>query len=116
LPLIFIFTLSSGFVWIFRSADLRNRLDDSVFNTVSSRTFQAVENYFNPLLELVSASVLWGRIGAIDTIGEPDDYIELLENKLESVGTISTFSMSDNKGQELVIRLENGQEKDWYTE
>ena len=114
LPLIMILVLSTSLVLIFRSADLRNRLDESVFNGVSTRTFQGVHNYFNPILDMVSSSLLWTSVGQIDSIGEPESYIELLEEKLKAIGTVSSFSLTDSAGRELVLQMPEGQESSWY--
>ncbi|HAK44802.1 MAG TPA: hypothetical protein DCO79_02620, partial [Spirochaeta sp.] len=113
LPLILILILSGGIVSMFRSADLRNKLNDSVFDYVSSRTFQVAEDYFNPLFEIVSSSVLWTNIGNIDSIGSPEDYIDLLEGRLNGLGTVSSFSISDSNNDELDLLLTGEIDDSW---
>ncbi len=93
---------------------MRDRLDNSVFDAAASRTFGAVENYFNPMLELISSAVLWGEIGEIDSIGDPEKYIQLMQARLKTIGTVSSFSMTDLKGEELVIQMPGSETPDWY--
>ncbi|MDC7227616.1 MAG: ATP-binding protein [Spirochaetales bacterium] len=114
LPLVIILILSAGFVWVYRNADLRNRLDESVFETSSSKTLIAVKDYFSPLTEFIFSSVLWGRVGEIDSVGEPEDYIELLQARFASIGTVSSFSLTDPAGRELVLKNPYG-DSDWFT-
>lgn len=93
---------------------MRSRLDNSAFDAGASRTFSAVEDYFNPLLELVSSSVLWGEIGGIESIGSPENYIELLQARFDSIGTVSSFSMSDSEGEELSLLMGEDREDSWF--
>lgn len=113
LPLLLILILSSGFVWIFQNANLRSRLDQSVFEFASGRTVLAVKDYFGPLTELISSSVLWGNIGEINSIGDPAQYIELMQTRLKSIGTVSSFSMTDSEGKELVMSYPHD-DSNWY--
>jgi len=99
---------------VIRNSTLRSVLDDSAFGNLSSRTFQAVDGYFTPLIEFIYSSTLWSRIGGIDTIGSPVDYVYFLETRLNQLGTISSFSMTDYENHELVIELSGNEDKNWY--
>ncbi len=90
-------------------------MDNSAFQDFSSRTFQAVNGYFSPLIELLYSSALWGRIGDINSLGDPQDYSNFLTKRLKQLDGISTFSLADADGRELVLNLLAEDGKSWYT-
>lgn len=102
LPLLLIIFSSALLVWIYRYSDIRQNLDENAFEGASTRTVEAVDDYFSPLIELISSSVLWGSITEIDSIGDPEEYIALLQANLRSTGSVSSFSMTDPQQNELV--------------
>jgi len=115
LPLIFTFILSAGSVELFRNVSLRSVLDNSAFKNFSSGTFQAVNGYFSPLIEFLYSSALWGRIGDVNSLGVPSEYLNFLTTRLKQLDGISTFSLSGADGNELVIDLLENGPKSWYT-
>lgn len=50
----------------------------------------------------------------MDTLGNPDDYIDLLELRLDKIGLISSFGIADKEGRELVIVLSENKDHTWY--
>jgi len=114
LPLVFTIILSAGSVELFRNVSLRTALDNSAFKNFSSRTFQAVNGYFSPLIEFFYSSALWGRIGDVNSLGEPSEYLNFLTTRLKQLNSISTFSLAAADGSELVINLLENGDKAWY--
>lgn len=73
--------------------------------SVSSQSLEAVDGYFLPLFQFMSSASLWTRIGTIDSLGEPENYVDALYHNLRSMGSVSALSMSDNSDRELVLQL-----------
>ena len=74
----------------------------------------AVDGYFTPLLEFISSSALWSRIGEIDTLGDTSAYVDFLKEQLERLGTLSSFSMTDSEANELVLYMPEDEEAEWH--
>lgn len=104
-PLILAALVSMGAFLAAGNGVVRQNLNQSAMNNVSSRLLEVVDGYFMPLFQFMSSASLWTRIGTIDSLGEPDKYIEALYHNLETMGSVSTFSMSDSQNRELVLQI-----------
>ncbi len=113
-PLLLIIVSSSLLVWIYRYSDLRQDLDENAFELASTRTVESVDDYFNPLIDIIFSSVLWGSIGEIDSIGNPEDYMDLLQTRIRSLGSVSSLSLTDADYKELVMTYPHEDSSDWY--
>ncbi len=113
LPLLLIIVSSVLLLWIYRYSNIRQDLDDNAFEMTSTRTVESVNDYFSPLIELMYSSVLWGSIGGIDSIGTPENYIELLQEKLKSTNSVASLSLTDSEQKELVLTYPFDT-TDWY--
>ncbi len=94
--------------------DIRQRLNQSAMQTLSSRFIQVVDSYFLPLFQFMSSASLWTRIGSIDSLGTPAAYVEALYKSLEPMGSVSSLSISDGKDHELVLHLLPDGGYEWY--
>ncbi len=93
---------------------VQQKLNQTAMQALSSRFLQVVDGYFLPLFQFMSSASLWTRVGTIDSLGNPEDYVEALYKNLDVMESVSTLSMSDAQNKELVLRLlpEDGYE--WY--
>ncbi|MCG8479179.1 MAG: hypothetical protein MI724_08805, partial [Spirochaetales bacterium] len=97
------------------STMIRERLNEAIVDTLSTRFLRVVDGYFSPLFQFISSASLWVEIGSIDSLGDPAAYADTLFHSLRSMGSVSTISMADAAGRELVFRLNEGLGTyEWY--
>lgn len=92
---------------------IRQTLNQTAMKAVSSRSLQVVDGYFLPLFQFISSASLWTRIGTIDSLGEPENYVDALYQNLRTMASVSALSMSDTSGRELVLQLSGEGSYQW---
>ena len=93
---------------------VKRKLNTNLMKDLSARFVQVVDGYFSPPLEFVSAASLWARIGKIDSLGDPEMYVDSLYRDLNSMKSVSVFSMVDKNGRELVLKLKDNDSFEWF--
>ncbi len=97
------------------STMIRERLNEAIVDTLSTRFLRVVDGYFSPLFQFISSASLWVEIGAIDSLGDPAAYADTLFHSLASMGSVSAISIADDAERELVFRLDDTLETyEWY--
>ncbi len=84
---------------------VQQKLNQTAMQALSSRFLQVVDGYFLPLFQFMSSASLWTRVGTIDSIGQPESYVEALYKNLDVMESVSAMSMSDAQNNELVLHL-----------
>jgi len=112
-PLVFSALIAAGAFLAAGNAVVRQNLNQSAMNAVSSRQLMVVDEYFLPLFQFMSSASLWTRIGTIDSLGTPETYVEALYRNLETMGSVSTLSMSDNSNRELTLQIHRNGSYNW---
>ncbi|MCK5735896.1 MAG: hypothetical protein KAH21_05430, partial [Spirochaetaceae bacterium] len=113
-PLVLSALIAVGAFFTVANPLIQQTLNRTAMQALSSRFLQVVDGYFLPLFQFMSSAQLWTRVGSIDSLGNPEEYIEALFKNLEVMESVSALSMSDAEDKELVLRLlpEGGYQ--WY--
>lgn len=93
---------------------IRQNLNSNATQNLSSSYLSAVEGYFSPLFQFMSTATLWTRIGDLESLGTPENYVDSLHQSLEIIGSASAMSLTDAENRELVFRMEQDGEYQWF--
>ena len=88
---------------------VRQELNDSTIQGLTNRFSGIVDGYFAPLFRFLSSSAFWASLGGIDSLERIETSLKPLQHSLESLGSVSSFSLVDPSGEEWsFVLLENG--------
>jgi len=113
-PLVFSAIIAVGAFFAVANPMVQQKMNQTAMQALSSRFLQVVDGYFLPLFQFVSSASLWTRVGSIDSLGNPENYVDTLYKNLDVMESVSAMSMSDSHDNELVLQLLPEGGYDWY--
>ena len=84
---------------------VRQELNDNTIQGLTNRFSGIVDGYFAPLFRFLSSSAFWTALGAIDSLENIENSLKPLQHSLESLGSVSSFSLVDPSGVEWSFHL-----------